>query len=187
MNSFDFFNEKLNEDHLLHILRKQLQRCSTRKEDFFILCEVCGANITPEIYDMHLENCEGSIDTEGILCEFCNLKYSLKGYEFHLDSCIDNYKGPNIDCDYCKYSFDIEAYDMHVMVCKNQQKKGTEKESVDEECVICLQKFEGSEETKYLECFHRFHTECILDWAKKKSKCPICQTQFSASMLLRKN
>ncbi|XP_075217233.1 uncharacterized protein LOC142322253 isoform X2 [Lycorma delicatula] len=42
-----------------------------------------------------------------------------------------------------------------------------------EECVICCEDM-GSVNLTTLECNHPFHTECIRQWLKEKSVCPLC-------------
>jgi len=41
-------------------------------------------------------------------------------------------------------------------------------------CVICLDDLD--EDIKYLRCIHAFHTNCINEWERQKSECPICKT-----------
>jgi len=43
------------------------------------------------------------------------------------------------------------------------------------DCCICLDKFEGNHKSIVLECNHRFHKECILNWLKKELNCPLCR------------
>lgn len=38
-----------------------------------------------------------------------------------------------------------------------------------------MENFEDGDETKYLNCFHRYHAKCIDEWLKKNSMCPICK------------
>ena len=75
--------------------------------------------------------------------------------------------------------------------CKQKQNP---KEIFTESCIICLEDFKSDEEikalenvnkkafeemeTSVLECGHKFHRKCILDWLKKEDNCPICRTKF---------
>ena len=59
----------------------------------------------------------------------------------------------------------------------------------NESCIICLDKFEEKnnsnvtkeiptneeEKTSVLDCGHKFHEKCIVEWLKKHNKCPICR------------
>ncbi|CAN7096406.1 unnamed protein product [Brassica rapa subsp. narinosa] len=47
----------------------------------------------------------------------------------------------------------------------------------DDSCCICLEKFgEKKRAIRKLECSHMFHLECIKQWLKVKSTCPLCQS-----------
>ena len=50
----------------------------------------------------------------------------------------------------------------------------------EEECTICLQKYEPNEAVVTLDCDdkHFFHGACALDWLKKKPECPLCRCNF---------
>jgi len=38
-----------------------------------------------------------------------------------------------------------------------------------------MDEFKLKEEGKILMCFHIFHSNCIDDWLKEKSTCPLCK------------
>jgi|EP00942_MAST-04A_sp_MAST-4A-sp1_P001227 hypothetical protein len=42
-------------------------------------------------------------------------------------------------------------------------------------CTICLSDFEDGEELSFLNCKHRFHTECINEWLNRSGFCPNCK------------
>lgn len=42
------------------------------------------------------------------------------------------------------------------------------------ECSICLESFEGYSSTR-LACQHRFHTQCVTVWLRKRNSCPCCR------------
>ena len=46
---------------------------------------------------------------------------------------------------------------------------------MDNECPICLEYM--TKNIAILNCVHRYHTKCIIDWMKlnKNNKCPICE------------
>ena len=45
----------------------------------------------------------------------------------------------------------------------------------NENCSICVSKFEVEERITELECKHIFHTNCVSEWVKYKSECPVCR------------
>ena len=45
----------------------------------------------------------------------------------------------------------------------------------DENCTICVTKYQIGENITELTCKHIFHTECISEWVKYKSECPVCR------------
>ena len=40
----------------------------------------------------------------------------------------------------------------------------------------CISDFEKGEKITELECKHILHTECISEWVKYKSECPVCRS-----------
>ncbi|XP_072173052.1 uncharacterized protein [Diadema setosum] len=50
--------------------------------------------------------------------------------------------------------------------------------SPDQCCPICLGKFKDKSFSD--GCFHRFCFQCILEWAKVKSTCPLCKATFKS-------
>jgi hypothetical protein len=52
-----------------------------------------------------------------------------------------------------------------------------------EECQICIIDFEENCKITFLNCLHRFHTDCLKLWLMKKNECPACLTKvFLESM-----
>ena len=48
-----------------------------------------------------------------------------------------------------------------------------------DECSICLDKYtEHGDTVTYYFCKHAFHTNCIENWAKTNSLCPLCKQDF---------
>ncbi|XP_048229452.1 E3 ubiquitin-protein ligase RNF167-like [Ricinus communis] len=46
-------------------------------------------------------------------------------------------------------------------------------------CGICLEEMEQGDETKAMDCMHRFHPSCIAQWLKReKNTCPLCRHQM---------
>ncbi|XP_022158251.1 RING-H2 finger protein ATL1-like [Momordica charantia] len=49
----------------------------------------------------------------------------------------------------------------------------------DEECAICLSKFEQGEKCRKMsKCDHVFHRDCIDRWLKAERHCPLCRTSI---------
>jgi len=50
-------------------------------------------------------------------------------------------------------------------------------ENVDDSrvCVICLDEYMPGERIRLLPCVHRFHVDCIDQWLKKHTTCPLCK------------
>ncbi|KAG1327610.1 E3 ubiquitin-protein ligase RING1-like [Cocos nucifera] len=47
----------------------------------------------------------------------------------------------------------------------------------EEECVICLEKFDARAEVSKMPCSHAFHSRCIIQWLEVSNLCPICRSQ----------
>ena len=45
-------------------------------------------------------------------------------------------------------------------------------------CPICLDKIHQKNEV-VLECTHKFHRKCILNWLRRNPSCPICRDIIS--------
>jgi len=63
----------------------------------------------------------------------------------------------------------------------NYQKYETLNEKVQEEnksCSICILDFEKEDKISITNCNHIFHTECITEWGKYKTECPICREKL---------
>lgn len=52
-------------------------------------------------------------------------------------------------------------------------------ESLEDECVVCLDTLSSGESVTRLQCLHQFHQDCIVTWLEQTSfrnaKCPICK------------
>jgi len=51
-------------------------------------------------------------------------------------------------------------------------------QNIEEQCSICLEKWEYQQRLKRLPCFHCFHENCVDQWLKKKNNCPLCLKQI---------
>jgi len=48
-------------------------------------------------------------------------------------------------------------------------------------CTICFEDYKNNDVIKILSCsdFHHYHKECIIEWFKRKKKCPLCLQEFN--------
>ncbi|XP_021653372.2 uncharacterized protein LOC110644755 [Hevea brasiliensis] len=59
--------------------------------------------------------------------------------------------------------------------------KGLKKVEVEEGevCGVCQEEMETGEEVRAMDCMHRFHGFCIVQWLKRKKKtCPFCRYEM---------
>jgi hypothetical protein len=52
----------------------------------------------------------------------------------------------------------------------------------DEKCPICVSNYEIGEKITKIECNHIYHTNCISEWVKYKSECPVCRRSIETSI-----
>lgn len=50
---------------------------------------------------------------------------------------------------------------------------------MEEECPICYEDLELKPSSKLISCTHEFHIECIHQWLKIRSSCPICRSPLN--------
>ena len=48
----------------------------------------------------------------------------------------------------------------------------------NEKCMVCLINYSINDKISYLPCCHFFHSSCIKNWLKIKSKCPLCKANI---------
>ncbi|XP_008810778.1 probable E3 ubiquitin-protein ligase RHB1A [Phoenix dactylifera] len=51
----------------------------------------------------------------------------------------------------------------------------------EEQCVICLEKFDARAEVSKTPCSHAFHSRCIIQWLEMSNLCSICRSQMPAA------
>ncbi|XP_031842423.1 uncharacterized protein LOC116431318 isoform X2 [Nomia melanderi] len=59
-------------------------------------------------------------------------------------------------------------------------KKVENGESALEKCTICLSEFEDCECVRRLPCMHLFHIDCVDQWLRTNTRCPICRVDIEA-------
>lgn len=47
-------------------------------------------------------------------------------------------------------------------------------QTIDTSCPICLENFEEWDSVLFMSCRHVFHKNCIVNWMKDHSTCPMC-------------
>jgi hypothetical protein len=52
---------------------------------------------------------------------------------------------------------------------------------ITETCSVCLAHFDNNEKLIQIECNHFSHTECLNEWVKYKSECPVCRSNIKTS------
>lgn len=95
----------------------------------------------------------------------CKRKHSIQTINLTSIVCINE----NIDKEIKSYNKKLNKY-KYAINCKKIYN--------DDECIICFNKFNPKDIVKLLYCKHLFHKECLDTWFKKKTSCPICNTNI---------
>ncbi|ESN96969.1 hypothetical protein HELRODRAFT_86099 [Helobdella robusta] len=53
---------------------------------------------------------------------------------------------------------------------------------LNEECPICLERFEESCFVCELFCRHTYHLNCLEEWLHERPACPLCQKEIKISL-----
>ncbi|CAK77882.1 unnamed protein product (macronuclear) [Paramecium tetraurelia] len=56
--------------------------------------------------------------------------------------------------------------------------KPVPKHQLTETCCVCLVQFLKRDQTRETPCKHYFHTNCLRDWTKKNTTCPVCRQEL---------
>ena len=62
---------------------------------------------------------------------------------------------------------------------QNKQNKQNNKENKEDKNTLKKEEEKIEEKTTVLECGHKFHDNCIINWLKKNNKCPICRINLN--------
>lgn len=77
---------------------------------------------------------------------------------------------------------DIPLYPIEVAVFKDQfetEFRFTKNKSYSECCICYFDSFREDQKVIFFPgCHHNFHFECLNEWVKKRTKCPICRAEF---------
>jgi hypothetical protein len=57
----------------------------------------------------------------------------------------------------------------------------TNEEHTKEMCSVCLSNFNTNENLIQLDCKHFSHTECLNEWVKYKTECPVCRSNIKTT------
>ncbi|KAK6944404.1 Zinc finger, RING-type [Dillenia turbinata] len=55
------------------------------------------------------------------------------------------------------------------------------KASDQEECAVCLDRYQPGETLVHLPCAHRFHSKCLVPWLRTNAHCPCCRMAVTLS------
>ena len=117
--------------------------------------------------------------------------------EYHYCDKCDNYIliAELEDHNYCHSLEEPIAHDHNNAEAENEEIKRLKRESkmpveyqIDnplllpkdkQNCVICITEFQKDDTVLSLPCLHIFHKECIVNWLKKNSSCPLCKYEVS--------
>lgn len=64
--------------------------------------------------------------------------------------------------------------DVKVML---EKVKYNEEEPV--ECEICFENVNKDDTIYNLECYHKYHSDCLMEWMHYKQDCPCCRTPIN--------
>ena len=45
-------------------------------------------------------------------------------------------------------------------------------------CCICQATLKNNDQVTLLDCAHHYHSDCIGEWIKYKTECPVCRTEI---------
>jgi len=110
-----------------------------------------------------------------------------RGYVMDLRNYVDD---DELDCSYegllrleerignVRHNLDTNLIDKNKVLKYNKDNK----EIQETKCSICLLNYEKNDELRKLLCSHTFHKDCIDNWFKNSSTCPICRTDLKEKL-----
>jgi hypothetical protein len=73
----------------------------------------------------------------------------------------------------------LEKSDTVIEIPSFQYKNAEENFKINNtSCSICITDFEDESLVSITKCNHAFHNECIVEWGKYKTACPICREKL---------
>jgi hypothetical protein len=74
-------------------------------------------------------------------------------------------------------NYKTEEKKPHIKLCIST--KIANESVINDICTICVSNFDVGDNITELECKHTHHTDCIAEWVKYKSECPVCRCSIS--------
>ncbi len=182
--------------------------CEENPDNIILPCDFCGEHYSLNELEKHLGACGLNPSNQKIGCESCGSQVSLVQFENHIMTCTGKNHSHNVNnkpavnsnsgggkmitCMMCNAEVAWNDYGKHIttsctenfvvpMTTKGNspvKKKIVVEEEKEKECAICFLEFGPLQEVKFLQCFHRYHKDCIDSWNKKVRSCPICLTSI---------
>jgi len=186
-------------------MSRHTSACEENPDNIILPCDFCGEHFSLNELEKHFGSCSLNPKNQRITCESCGCQISLVQYENHIMTCVNiRNKQPRvsqliqptklISCMICNAQVPFGDYGKHITTdCSGDQalsqsitktggyetpKKVTVEDEKEKECAICFLEFGPLEEVKFLQCFHRYHKNCIDSWNQKVRSCPICLTSI---------
>jgi hypothetical protein len=73
----------------------------------------------------------------------------------------------------------LEKTDHLIKISSTRYKTLDEKiQNENKACSICIVDFDKEDKISITNCNHIFHTDCITEWGKYKTECPICREKL---------
>jgi hypothetical protein len=86
-------------------------------------------------------------------------------------------KKPNININLKSNTYE-QIKKISSSLVEQQLKSDKNKVSIDNNCSICFELFNNNDNVIILNCNHVYHNNCINEWVKYKSECPICRKEI---------